>query len=199
MTLLLQVGPLQPHNQATRHFQGCLKHQALSLIAQGPVLNCHNTVHFWHWCNTIFPLPKQHSLKTPWPPNFPAYAKHWRFLNLSLCNLPVSAQGCPLLMMDTALRSWIRSPTNYPSIAISDETHATKVWDRSYSNELGRLCQGIGTGDKAGGKQVAGTNTFHLIPYSDILHHKHKEIIYMKVVCEIQEGKIVPGSQSGET
>jgi hypothetical protein len=47
-------------------------------------------------------------------------------------------------------------------------------WDHSYSNEFGCLCQGIGTGDKAGGKQVAGTNTFHLIPYLDIPHHKHK-------------------------
>ncbi len=65
-----------------------------------------------------------------------------------------------------------------------------EVWNRSYSNQLGHLCQGIGTGDKAGGKQVAGTNTFPLIPYSDIPHHhKRKEIIYTKVVCEIQEGK----------
>jgi hypothetical protein len=38
-------------------------------------------------------------------------------------------------------------------------------------------------------QQVAGTNTFHLIPYSDIPHHKHKEIIYTKVVCKIWEGK----------
>jgi hypothetical protein len=29
----------------------------------------------------------------------------------------------------------------------------------------------------------------HLIPYLDIPHHKHKDIIYTKVVCEIQEGK----------
>jgi hypothetical protein len=43
--------------------------------------------------------------------------------------------------------------------------------------------------DKAGGKRVAGTNTFHLIPYLDIPHHKCKKIIYTKVVCEIQEGK----------
>jgi hypothetical protein len=64
-----------------------------------------------------------------------------------------------------------------------------EVWDQSYSNELGRLCQGIGTGDKASGKGVAGTNTFHLIQYSDIPHHRRKEIIYTKVVCEIQEGK----------
>jgi len=50
------------------------------------------------------------------------------------------------------------------------------VWDRSYANELRRLCQGIGTGNKAGGKRVAGTNTFHLITFADIPHHKRKEI-----------------------
>jgi hypothetical protein len=77
-----------------------------------------------------------------------------------------------------------------------------EVWDHSYSDELGHLCQGIGTGDKASSKQVAGTITFHLIPYLDIPHHKCKEIIYTKVVSEIREGKddkIVPGSQSRET
>ncbi len=46
------------------------------------------------------------------------------------------------------------------------------VWDCSYANKLGRLFQGVGTGDKAGGKQVAGTNTFHLIAYADIPHQK---------------------------
>jgi hypothetical protein len=49
-----------------------------------------------------------------------------------------------------------------------------KVWDRSYYNELGRLCQGIGTGDKACGKRVAGTNTFHIIAYANIPYHKQK-------------------------
>ncbi len=63
------------------------------------------------------------------------------------------------------------------------------VWDCSYSNKLGRLCQGIGTGDKAGGKWVAGTSTLNLIPYLDISHHKPKKIIYTKVVCEKWEGK----------
>ncbi len=43
-------------------------------------------------------------------------------------------------------------------------------------------------GDKAGGKQVAGANTFHLIQYFNIPHHKRKVIIYTKAVCEIQEG-----------
>ena len=63
------------------------------------------------------------------------------------------------------------------------------MWDCSYSNKLGRLCQGIGTGNKAGGKRVAGTNTFHIIAYANIPYHKQKEIIYTKVVCEVREGK----------
>jgi hypothetical protein len=63
------------------------------------------------------------------------------------------------------------------------------VRDHSYANELGHLCQGVGTGDKVGGKRVAGTNTFHLIAYADILHQKQKQIIYMKVVCEVRKGK----------
>jgi len=63
------------------------------------------------------------------------------------------------------------------------------VWDHLYANELGCLCQGIGTGKAAGGKRVAGTNTFHLITFADIPHHKRKEIIYKKVVCKKREGK----------
>ena len=57
-----------------------------------------------------------------------------------------------------------------------------KVWDHSYSNELGHLDQGMGTGDIAGGKKVVGTNTFHIITYADIPHHKQNKIIYTKVV-----------------
>jgi hypothetical protein len=63
------------------------------------------------------------------------------------------------------------------------------VWECSYANKLGHLCQGVGTGDKAGGKWVAGTNTFHLIAYADIPHQKRKQIIYTNVVCEVCKGK----------
>jgi hypothetical protein len=52
------------------------------------------------------------------------------------------------------------------------DPHRKTVWDRSYANEVGRLCQGIGTDKAAGGKRVAGTNTFHLITFADIPHHK---------------------------
>jgi hypothetical protein len=126
MVFLLQAGLLQPHNQSHRHFQGCLKHQALLLIAQGHVLHRRDIGNWRLWCNTIFLLPKQHGLKTSWPPKLLAYAKHWRFLNMNQQNLPVSARDCPCLTRDTPLWSWIRNPANYSSIANSDETHTTK-------------------------------------------------------------------------
>ncbi len=82
-SLLLQVGPVQPHNQAHCHFQGCLYYRALLLIAQGHVLHHCTTVFWLHWYNTISLPPKQHGPNTPWPPNLPAYAKHWRFWHLN--------------------------------------------------------------------------------------------------------------------
>ena len=76
------------------------------------------------------------------------------------------------------------------------------VWDRSYANELRWLCQGISTGDKAGGKRVAGTNTCHLITFADIPHHKKKKKISTQRWCvRYMKGrrmKIAQGSQSGE-
>jgi hypothetical protein len=46
------------------------------------------------------------------------------------------------------------------------------TWDTSYANELGRLCQGIGTGPSPNTKWVGGTNTFFLIDYYNIQCHK---------------------------
>ena len=43
------------------------------------------------------------------------------------------------------------------------------IWNTSYANELGRLCQGIGQGLKVPKHQrVEGTNTFCLIKFEDI-------------------------------
>ena len=66
------------------------------------------------------------------------------------------------------------------------------VWDKSYSNELGRLCQGIGTGASPTSKRVEGTNTFFLINYNDIPVHKRKEICHTLVVCEVRPEKDDP-------
>ncbi len=66
------------------------------------------------------------------------------------------------------------------------------TWDKSYANELGRLCQGIGTGTKPGTKRVDGTNTFFMIKYDDIPMHKRKEICHTLVVCEVRPEKDDP-------
>ncbi len=66
------------------------------------------------------------------------------------------------------------------------------TWDTLYSNELNRLCQSIGSGKVPNSKHVAGTNTFFLINYNNILLHKRKEICYNMVVCEVQPDKDNP-------
>ncbi len=66
------------------------------------------------------------------------------------------------------------------------------MWDTLYSNELGRLCQGIGSGKAPNSKLVAGTNTFFCIDYIDILLHKRKEICHTMVVCQVQPEKDDP-------
>jgi hypothetical protein len=63
------------------------------------------------------------------------------------------------------------------------------TWDTSYANELGRLCQGIGTGPSINAKRVAGTNALFLINYHDILCHKQKKICHTMVVCKVHPEK----------
>ena len=66
------------------------------------------------------------------------------------------------------------------------------MWDTSYANELGRLCQGIGTGTMPNTKQVSGTNTFFLGNYNDIPVHKRKEICHMLIICKVRPEKDDP-------
>jgi hypothetical protein len=66
------------------------------------------------------------------------------------------------------------------------------VWDNFYANELGRLCQGIGSGNTPTKQQIGGTNTFFLIDYPDIPLHKCKEICHTMVVCEVRPEKDDP-------
>ena len=58
-----------------------------------------------------------------------------------------------------------------------------EVWDCSYSNKLGRLCQGFGSNSTNTGQRVKGTNTFKFIRYENIPHNRRKEITFSKVVC----------------
>ena len=66
------------------------------------------------------------------------------------------------------------------------------TWDTSYANELGRLCQGMGSGTTPDSKRVAGTHTFFIIDYQDIPAHKRREICHTMVVCEVQPDKDDP-------
>jgi hypothetical protein len=59
------------------------------------------------------------------------------------------------------------------------------TWDTMYANDLGHLCQGIGSGEAPSSKGVTGTNTFFCIDYHDIPFHKRKEICHTMVVCEV--------------
>ena len=66
--------------------------------------------------------------------------------------------------------------------------HPLVTWNTSYANELGPLCQGIGTSPNEG-KCVKGTNTIFPIPYNKIPFNRHREITYSKVVCKVRPEK----------
>ena len=67
-----------------------------------------------------------------------------------------------------------------------------KIWNKSYSNKLGRICQGIGTSTRGSVKRAKGTNTFFLIRFEDIPADRRKEITYTKVVCKVRPEKTAP-------
>ena len=76
-----------------------------------------------------------------------------------------------------------------------------EIWDTSYANKLGRLCQGIGskstpsqTTPKSALPQqrVEGTNTFRPIRYRDIPLERRHDVTYMRVVCEVRPQKAEP-------
>jgi hypothetical protein len=67
------------------------------------------------------------------------------------------------------------------------------IWDTSYSNELGRLCQGVGTNnDDPSTKRVEGTDTFRVIHYNDIPPERRGDVTYTRVVCEVRPQKEDP-------
>jgi hypothetical protein len=74
------------------------------------------------------------------------------YQSLSMLNIPVA-----LSVLDPSTGEFLehRQPRRDPRYKAS--------WDTSYANELGRLCQGIGSGTTPHSKRVAGTNTFFII------------------------------------
>ena len=67
------------------------------------------------------------------------------------------------------------------------------IWNTSYANELGRLCQGIGQGPNGPKNQrVEDKNTFCIIKFEDIPQDRKKEVFHSMVVCEVKYHKKDP-------
>ena len=75
-----------------------------------------------------------------------------------------------------------RQLRNHPRLKI--------LWKQLYTNELGRLCQGVGKGKDGPKKQrVAGSDTFFVIKRDNIPVERWKEISFWKVVCKVRPQK----------
>ena len=67
------------------------------------------------------------------------------------------------------------------------------IWNTSYTNELGQLCQVVGEGTKGPRKQrLEGTDMFRVMNYKDILKHKIKDVYHTMVVFEYRPQKEYP-------
>ena len=56
------------------------------------------------------------------------------------------------------------------------------IWDSSFSNELGRLCQGAGKGLTSTGQRTKCTDTFNVIRFTNISRKRRKGITFTKAV-----------------
>ena len=67
------------------------------------------------------------------------------------------------------------------------------VWKQSYTNEFGRLCQGVGRVKDIPNKQrVEGSDTFFVIKRKNIPVKRRKKISFIKVVCEVRPKNQTP-------
>ena len=68
-----------------------------------------------------------------------------------------------------------------------------KISEESYWNEIGRIFQVVGTGEKGPKKErVAGTETFHVIWYEYVLVDIRKEANCTRFVCKAHPQKEDP-------
>ena len=56
--------------------------------------------------------------------------------------------------------------------------NSQRTWNQPYCNELGRLCQCVGTYPSGTGNRVKGTNTFFIISHEDTPPDRRKEVTY---------------------
>jgi hypothetical protein len=130
------------------------------------------------------------------PSPFVALKKHWDLRGSALCithhmtsaEVDGFAHLCAsLLQANGPLALLVLVPATGEFLEhcqLHCNPHFKAMWDTMYANELGCLCQGIGSGDAPSAKRVVGTNTFFLIDYQDIPAHKRKEICHTMMICE---------------
>ena len=80
----------------------------------------------------------------------------------------------PVLDEETGKYLTYRQLRKHPRLA--------SIWSNLYSNEMVRLCQGIGVGTQGVGKRFDGINTFHFIYYDNIPTDQLKYVTYTYVV-----------------
>ena len=66
------------------------------------------------------------------------------------------------------------------------------IWNKSFSDEMERLCSGVGTRPDGKGKRVKGKNTFFVILFEYIPKGRVKEVCYKFVLCQHRPGKSNP-------
>ena len=71
----------------------------------------------------------------------------------------------PFLDEDTGRLLEYHRLRNHPKYA--------NIWNHSFTNEMGRLCQGVGQGPDGCGQRIEGTDTLFVIDYENIPHDRH--------------------------
>ena len=61
----------------------------------------------------------------------------------------------------------------------------SEAWNKSASNEFGRLAQDVGG-------RIKGTNTIHFIKKEEIPLDRRRDVTYLKFVCMVRTKKAEP-------
>ena len=140
------------------------------------------------------------SSNVPITVNDPATVAHRTRASLKLSPLATAIRTFPSKFIKTLAASAVLHGNQWSPLALSvldPETGQSlehralrrhpclgPKWNTSYSNELGRLLQGIDTNPSDPSKKhVEGKNTFHPIRYENIPLDRRKDIAFSKVVC----------------
>eukprot|EP00804_Cyclotella_cryptica_P000193 CCRYP_016175-RA/>CCRYP_016175-RA protein AED:0.26 eAED:0.26 QI:0/0/0/0.6/0.75/0.8/5/0/1027 len=100
------------------------------------------------------------------------------------CFQVIDAETKAIVISDTVeFRHTYLSPPSHPKYQ--------EIWSSSYAKELGRLCQGFQSSNP-NTPPVDGTDTFHVIDFTNIPPDRLQEVCYSNVVCKVRPEKTDP-------